>query len=374
MGLPVLQFFYINLYKFTPYQINKNMRKLFFLLLGLPVLISACRHEESRRSSFLLPQEGSLVKKGEQVQLRLDFGKQLPDSVKYYIDSAQIAVKSDTTAASLKTSPLSFGSKLLTAKVYKGGIEEEISTNIIVIPAAAPKKYNYEIVNIFPHDTSSYTQGLEFHDGVLYESDGEYGGSSLRKVEVKTGNVIKKTDMPDKIFAEGISLVGSKLIMLTWQNGIGMVFDKNSFEKIGEFPYQASREGWGLCFDGTKLYKSDGTSRIYFLNKDTYEETGFIDVYDNKGAVEWINELEYIDGKIYANIYEANKVIVFDPNTGAVEGEIDFAGLLSKIDKYPNTNVLNGIAWNNISRTLFVTGKKWNKMFEVRIVPETAVP
>lgn len=348
------------------------MKNLFFFLSSLIVLLSACRHEESRKSSFLLPRAGTLVKKGDPVQLRLDFGKQLPDSVKYYVDSSQIAVKSDTTAASLITNPLTFGSKLLTAKVYKEGAEEEITTNIIVIPAAAPKKYNYQIVNIFPHDTSSYTQGLEFHNGIFYESDGEYGASSLRQVEVKTGSVIKKVDMPADVFAEGISIIGSKLIMLTWQNGIGMIYDKNSLEKTGEFPYQASREGWGLCFDGTKLYKSDGTSRIYFLNKETYREEGFLDVYDNKGSVDWINELEYINGKIYANVYETNKIIIFDPQSGAVEGEIDLTGLLSKIEKYPNTNVLNGIAWNSSQKTLFVTGKKWNKMFEIRITPKTA--
>jgi len=344
------------------------MRKLLVLAAGLQFFMFYCRHEESRRSEFLFPEEGALIKRGEKVKLQID-AAYTADSIVYYIDSTLIAVKTDTTPVFLDTHDSSFGSRLLTARIYQAGEEDEVTANIIILPAAPPVNYQYEIISTFPHDTSSYTQGLEFHDGLLYESDGEYGGSSLRKVDVSSGKVLKKTDMPANVFAEGLTVIGSKLILLTWQNGIGMIYDKNSFEKIGEFPYQASREGWGLCSDDRWLYKSDGTNRIYRLNKENYREEGFFEVYDHNGPVNYLNELEYIDGKIYANIYQNSRVVIIDPQTGAVTGDVNFSELESRIERYPNTDVFNGIAWDNQGKRLFVTGKKWNKLFQVRLQP-----
>ena len=167
------------------------------------------------------------------------------------------------------------------------------------------------------------------------------------------------------------SLVGDKIVMLTWQNRLGLIFDAESFKQLGTFPFGVSMEGWGLCFDGNRLIKSDGTNKIWFLNKDTYKEEDSIVVYDDNGPVDSLNELEYIDGKIYANVYTENIIVVINPTSGVIEKKIDFSGLLSagyfKDEDERNNNVLNGIAWDKAGRRLFVTGKKWPHLFEVKL-------
>jgi glutaminyl-peptide cyclotransferase len=234
--------------------------------------------------------------------------------------------------------------------------------------ADPPKKFSYKVEKVIPHDTSSYTQGLEFVDGFFYESDGQFGESSLRKVDVLTGKVLQMVPMPDNIFAEGISVVGDKIIQLTWRNDIGIIYDKKTFKQLDNFPYGNSREGWGLCADSNRLYKSDGSNRIYFLNKENYQEEGYISVYNDKGPVEALNELELIDGKIYANVYMTERIVIIDPKTGIVTGEIDLKGLLPVLNRFPNTDVLNGIAWDAKGKRLFVTGKKWPKLFQISIL------
>jgi glutamine cyclotransferase len=266
------------------------------------------------------------------------------------------------------TATAKIGSRLFTAKVYSGGEAQELSTNVIIKPAQAPEQFSYKVLATFAHDTSSYTQGLEFHDGIFYESDGEYGSSSLRKVDPKTGKVLKKQDLANEVFAEGLSILGDKLVQLTWKENVGLIYNKNSLVLQGQFSYQNSREGWGLCNNGERFYKSDGTNQIYFLNKDTYQEEGFIEVYNNQGPVDQLNELEYVDGKIYANVYQSDKIVIVDPKTGAVTGEIDMSGILQPKDSYANTDVLNGIAYDSATKKLYVTGKNWAKLFQIALV------
>ncbi|HEY2582533.1 MAG TPA: glutaminyl-peptide cyclotransferase, partial [Mucilaginibacter sp.] len=195
------------------------------------------------------------------------------------------------------------------------------------------------------------------------------GQSSLRKVDLTTGKVLQKVMVDPKIFGEGISIVGNKIIQLTWKEKIGYVYDKDSFKLLSTFTNNVGAEGWGMCFDGEKLYMDDSTNRIWFLNKDNYRSVGYIDVYDDKGAVDSINELEYIDGKLYANIWQTNYIIVIDPKTGAVIKKIDLTNLYPQDKRNINADVLNGIAYDAKGKRIFVTGKKWDKLFQVEFSP-----
>jgi glutamine cyclotransferase len=247
----------------------------------------------------------------------------------------------------------------------------EQSSNIVVLAANQPLPYTFTVVNTYPHDTTSYVEGLEYHDGLLYESDGQYedrGGSSLRVVQPETGKVLKKFDLDKKYFAEGITVVGDKIIQLTYKEGVGFVYDKNSLKKLGEFNYTAGREGWGMAFDGEHILNTaDGTNQIYFLNKDTYQKERTIEVYDNNGPVDNLNELEFINGKIYANVYTKPWILIINPLTGAVEGKADLTQLLPKGDD--SDYVLNGIAWDAAGKRMFVTGKWWDKLYQIRLKP-----
>ncbi|HEY0898680.1 MAG TPA: glutaminyl-peptide cyclotransferase [Sphingobacteriaceae bacterium] len=343
------------------------MKRNFIGLLSLSAFLFACGTEKTNESIyFQSPEIGSNALAGEPLVLKLNLGSSAVDSVVYYLDSTRIEKRTDSASVQVPTTGLRMGNRLITAKVYRKGVEESITSNVILKPAVAPVNIGYVVVNTFPHDTSSYTQGLEFQDGIFYESDGENGGSSLRKVEV-SGKVLQKVDLSNEIFAEGLTLMGNKLIQLTWQNKFGMIWDKNSLKQLGQFPYQSSMEGWGLTNDSKRLYKSDGSNMLYFLNKDTFREEGYLEVYSNEGPVDQLNELEYIDGKIYSNIYLSDKIMIIDPQTGAVTGTIDLSALYPQADRNSSADVLNGIAYDKNRGRLFVTGKKWDKLFEIKL-------
>lgn len=262
------------------------------------------------------------------------------------------------------------GEHLVEASLNFGGDTEIISQHITILNNQTPKVYSYKIINEYPHDVTSYTQGLEFYEGELYESTGQYRESKLRKVDYKTGEVLKNIALADEYFAEGLTILNHKIYQLTWKRGTGFVYDLETFEKTGSFKYGNSKEGWGICNDGTKLYKSDGTEKIWTLNPETLIEESYIQAYHNKGKVVELNELEWVDGKIYANRYNKNGVAIINPKTGAVEGVIDFTPLRKKVTQHPKLDVLNGIAYNPDTKTLFVTGKRWDKLFEVEIIKD----
>lgn len=340
-----------------------------FIFLGiLALVINSCDRSKERSVSFISPLDGSTVVSDKAITLKTDAESGTFDSISYYVDEKFVASRTDTQGVKVPTNGLPFGARLISAVIYTKDDSIKINTNIQLLPSKAPVKYNYEVVNTFSHDTSSYTQGLEYHDGIFYESDGERGQSSLRKVEVKTGKVLKKTDIPAPYFAEGITIVGDKIIMLTYQENVGFVFDKNNLTKVGEFPHRiGTGEGWGLAFDGTHILNTDGSNVIYLLNKDTYQVQNSIEVYDTNGPVNNLNELEYIDGKIYANVYMQDRIIIIDPKTGGVVGEFNLQDLAPYKDRADTGYVLNGIAWDAKGKRLFVTGKKWNKLFEIKI-------
>jgi len=225
--------------------------------------------------------------------------------------------------------------------------------------------YTYEVVNTWPHQRNAFTQGLVFLDGTLLESTGLNGRSSLRRVDLQTGNVLQRTEVPSEYFAEGLAALDGKLYQLTWQNHKGFVYDLHSFQLEGEFTYQG--EGWGLTTDGHWLIMSDGTDQIRFIDPKTFKEDRRITVTANGQPVTRLNELEYVKGEIYANIWTTDEVVRIDPATGQVVGSIDFSGLLAPEDRDRTTDVLNGIAYDPAGDRLWVTGKNWPKLFEVRL-------
>jgi|GEM_PF-101385 len=226
--------------------------------------------------------------------------------------------------------------------------------------------YSYEVLNVYPHDPTAYTQGLVYHEGFLYEGTGIRGASTLRKVELETGDTLQVHHLDDDLFGEGITIFGDRILQLTWKAGIGFVYDLASFEVIDDFTY-ATDEGWGLTHDGVRLIMSDGTSTLYFLDPDTFFWVGSVSVYDHATAVRYLNELEYIQGEVYANVYETNRIARIDPETGRVTAWIDLTGLLGpKGGAVPD--VLNGIAYDAETDRLFVTGKRWPSLFEIDLV------
>ena len=238
-------------------------------------------------------------------------------------------------------------------------------------PAGASTKpipvYGYQVVHVYPHDINAFTEGLFFLNGYLYESTGLDGHSSVRKVKLETGQVVQRATLPPEMFGEGIAPWNGRLIGLTWKAQVGYVLDLDSFDTKGQFGYPG--EGWGLTHDDTEMVMSDGTSDIRFLNPQTLIETHRIHVTALGKPVDQLNELEWVEGEIYANIWQTDRIARIDPHTGNVVGWIDLKGLLPMKDYIPqHTDVLNGIAYDAATRRLFVTGKFWPKLFEIRLV------
>lgn len=247
----------------------------------------------------------------------------------------------------------------------KGNYTDE-SVKPVPVPAIS-----YTIIAEYPHDTSAYTQGLEFHNGKLYEGTGDFETSSLRITDAKTGRVEKKHMMgTDSIFGEGITIFNNKIYQLTWESHVVYVYDINNLDKpikTFKWPY----EGWGLTNNGTDLIISDGSANLYFVNPEDFRLKSTINVSDNSGPIERINELEYVDGFVYANVYQTDIIIKIDPESGHVVGKMELPGIIQKfapgyIPK-PQDEVLNGIAYDSTKKTFFITGKRWPKMFELKL-------
>lgn len=283
------------------------------------------------------------------------------DSITYTLNGQSIKETTD-----LKTMKL--GNQTIEATIYFNNEHQKAVTKITILNSEPPKIYTYKIINEYPHDITSYTQGLEFYNDTLYESTGQHKESKLRKLDYKSGTVLKNVNLADQYFGEGLSILHDKIYQLTWQGGVGFVYNVTTLEKLKDFKYGKSKEGWGLCNDGKILYKSDGTETIWLLNPETLVEEDHIQVYTNKGRIVEINEMEWIDGKIYANRYQKDGVAIINPKNGAVEGVIDFSPLKKLVTQHPGLDVLNGIAYNPKTNTIFVTGKRWDKLFEVEII------
>ncbi len=239
------------------------------------------------------------------------------------------------------------------------GSVDSIASDIIPI-------YTYKVVRTYPHDQNAYTQGLVFENGVLYEGTGLFGRSTLRRVDLETGDILQTHELPAQFFGEGVTIYKNRLIQLTWKSNVGFVYDKDSFELLQEFNYPT--EGWGITYNGKHLIMSDGTSTLHFLDTETFEETGRIEVFDNDGPVTGLNELEYVQTEIYANVWQTDRIARIATQTGRVVGWIELKGLLSSEDYSKPVGVLNGIAYDAKNGRLFVTGKLWPRIFEIELV------
>jgi glutamine cyclotransferase len=233
-------------------------------------------------------------------------------------------------------------------------------------PQDEPILYTYRVVGSFPHDPGAFTQGLAFADGELYEGTGEHGRSSLRRVELETGRVLQKHDLKQRYFGEGITLLGDRIIQLTWKSNLGFVYDRSSFELLETFEYPT--EGWGLTHDGRRLIMSDGTANLYFLDPETFLEVGRLEVRDGQAPVRLLNELEFVDGEIFANVLGRDRIARIAPASGRVLGWIDLTGLLA-LEERAGADVLNGIAHDPKGGRLFVTGKWWPRLFAIEVLP-----
>ncbi len=230
----------------------------------------------------------------------------------------------------------------------------------------APVRYGYRVIAVYPHDAGAYTEGLAFADGCLYEGTGLKGHSSLRKVSLESGEILQSSMLPAIYFGEGVTVFDGKIIQLTWESGAGFVYDKASFDLIRQFSYPT--EGWGLTNDGKRLIMSDGTASLYFLDPDTFERTGLLEVRDGEGPVTGLNELEYVNGKIFANIWQTDGIAVIDAESGRLTGRIDLTGIIDIPEYKKRVDVPNGIAYDDKSGRLFVTGKEWPELFEIELV------
>lgn len=340
-----------------------NKYSVLFLIVLL-LSVSSCK-EHKNEFQLIIDQENKKVQAGDMLSLSVR-GKQVIDSVQYFYAGRLLNTSLDAQPVQVRlTAPL--GKREVKAKIYFDGGAAKADKELILHAAQKPTLYKYKIVNTYPHDSKAFTQGLEFYQDTLYEGTGNYGLSELRKVDLKTGQVLKSISLDRKYFGEGISILNGKIYQLTWKEKTGFVYDLSSFQLEKTFSYQQSEEGWGLCNDGQYLYKSDGSDKIWILDPDTLEERSYIEPVTHQASANKVNELEWVEGKIYANTWQKEGILIINPQTGAVEGVIDLRGLKEKQNN-PNADVLNGIAYHAKTRKLYVTGKYWDQIFEIEVV------
>ena len=326
---------------------------------------------EAGKSRIIRPEMHQRIQFGESVQLILEALDGSPDidSVVFLVEDKKVG-RSDSKPfiCNWYVSDLKVGESTIKSLVYyKNNTTGTSNVTVVILPDKKPVLISYEVLNVYPHDIHAYTQGLIYENGYLYEGTGQNNESSLRKVDIKTGEPSRILNLPGDIFGEGITIFGNKIYQLTYKSQVGFVYDKESFERLQKVYYE-NKEGWGLTQDGTQLIMSDGSNLIYFMDPEYFTEIGRLEVYDEKGPVERLNELEYIDGKIYANIYGSDEIVIIDSGSGAVIAKVNFNGILAEKDKHSRIDVFNGIAFNPDHQSIYVTGKYWPKLFEVKLL------
>ena len=308
--------------------------------------------------------DSQILNKKSNVTFEIFLNNKLYDAekLKLFINDIEVLEKTNLNDANL-------GENIVKAQFNHKNQIKTIMQQFNVFNDKSPVLYSYEIINEYPHDISLYTQGLEFNNNILYESTGLNGFSSIRKFDLFNNKLLDIRYLDNEFFGEGLTILNDKIFQLTWKNKIGFIYDLKSLNMIKSFNYDKSLEGWGLANDGKNIYKSDGTEKIWLLDPETLMELSNIEVVTNNKKVKNINELEIVENKIYANTYQFNKdvVLIIDKNNGAVDGIINFGDLRSKVKQHSELDVLNGIAYNVERKTLFITGKKWDKIFEIKI-------
>ncbi|MBW7867818.1 MAG: glutaminyl-peptide cyclotransferase [Brumimicrobium sp.] len=360
-----------------------KLPKLLFRVCLLSLLfITSCTDDKTIEKGSLVPARFDLpfnnanVQRGQTIRISLEIlAEDDIEKISIFTKDTSIYEGNVTDAQKIfevNTRNWNIGTNQISLKVVtkNKGIKTE-NRIIKIFPDVFPKEYTAEVVQEFPHNTSSYTQGLEFSDGELYEgtggrADGTAGESMLAKVNLKNGEILQKKMLDHKYFGEGITLLNNKIYQITWQEHTCFVYDKNTFTELTQLTYTG--EGWGLCNNGTQIIMSDGSERIYFRDPENFTIQKTIEVYSNAGPIRGLNELEYINGKIYANVYTENYIVIIDPSTGIVTGRIDATTIT--LDYRKTGEVLNGIAYNPLTKQLFITGKRWPSLLEIALIEE----
>jgi glutaminyl-peptide cyclotransferase len=346
----------------------KKYNFLFIILLG--TILSNCGGAKKENNS-LFTFDTAHFKEQYQPQESIELNLLNPnskevDSIVYFVNDAKIGSAKGLGKISFELKNQKLGYQNLKAIIYYEGENTEATDRVELVSNVEPKLLKYTVVNTFAHDTASFTEGLEFHNDTLFESTGQKGNSYFRKYDYKTGKVYKQTNLDAKYFGEGITFVNNKLYQLTWQEKKGFVYNATTLKLEKTFTYKKDIEGWGMTNDGKYIYQTDGTEKIWKMDPATLEMIDYINVYSGNAKIKSINELEWINGQIYSNVWQKDAIAVVNPTNGSVEGVLDMSGL-RKFIKNPTAEVLNGIAYNPRTKTIFVTGKNWDKLFEIKV-------
>ncbi|EAZ94872.1 glutamine cyclotransferase [Flavobacteria bacterium BAL38] len=350
--------------------------KLFaFIVLG--VISTSCKDDENALKN-LFEIDTTNIKPILKLEESVDFvlknkENKVIDSVIYYVNNVKVGAVKGNEKLHFDLNKQKLGNQTIKALVYFEGKNIDVTSGFSIFSSVEAKVLNFKILNTYPHDIKAYTQGFEFYRDTLFEGTGNGAGnstgikgkSSLRKTDYRTGKVLKLIELEDRFFGEGITILNNKVYQLTWRNKEGYVYNADTFKKEKTFTYEM--EGWGITNDGEKLYMSDGSEKIYILNPETLKVEDYFNVYTNGSKIESVNELEWINGKIWANIYQKDAIAIIDPKTGSVENVINCAELKGKVTQHPDLDYFNGIAYNPKTKTVFVTGKNWDKTFEITV-------
>lgn len=323
-----------------------------------------------RLIKMISPEENAGFKLKEPVNIVLQTANKNrePDSVLIFFNGKEIAtLRSEPWGYSIPPDfTITTGRKSVKAVAYSEGRSQSPVTRFVIFYSdIVPKRYGYKVVNSYTHDKNAFTQGLVYDKGIIFESTGQVTESTLREVDLATGKVIRQHNLESSLFGEGIAIYGNRIYQVTWQNKIGFIYEKSTFNQINKIYYPT--EGWGLATIDDKIVMSDGTNILYFYEPEMFTSVSSVEVYDNEKKVDSLNELEYIDGEIWANIWMTDLIARIDPVSGKVLAYIDLKGILPKSERTAETDVLNGIAYDQSGRRIFVTGKKWPKLYEIRL-------
>jgi len=290
------------------------------------------------------------------------------DSLKVFFDGKPVALLTSAPwECSVASSLTCFtGRKSVKTVAYSKGKTQSVTRFVIIYSDTAPQRYKCKVIHTYPHDVAAFTQGLLYDHGLLYEGTGQESGSSLREVELETGKVIRQLNLEPSLFGEGITIYNDRIYQVTWTSKVGFVYNKSDFRTINKIFYQT--QGWGLTTIDNRIVMSDGTNLLYFHEPEMFDAVSRIEVYDNEKKVDQLNELEYIDGEIWANIWQSDLIARIDPLSGKVNSYIDLSQVFPETERREaNADVLNGIAYDQAGKRIFVTGKRWPKLYEIKI-------
>jgi glutamine cyclotransferase len=347
----------------------KKLNLLYIILLGI-ILINCGDTKKGENSIFSI--DNSAFKPFYTSKDILKIGILNPssktiDSIIYYINDIKVSTSKGNTGLDFPFKDQKLGYQNIKALVYFGGDISEATGRVELVSDIEPKLLKYTVVNTYPHDVKSFTEGLEFYKDTLYESTGQEGASYIRKYDYKTGKTYKQINLDTIYFGEGITFINDKLFQLTYKNKKGFIYNATTLKLEKTFNYEKDIEGWGMTNDGEYIYQTDGTEKIWKVDPTTQKMIDYINVYSGSSKVKAINELELINGKIYTNVWFKDAIAVVNPKNGAVEGILNLSDLRKSMNDITKDDVLNGIAYNERNKTIFVTGKNWSKMFEIKV-------